>query len=76
MARIISNRVLVRPPGAADKARGIHLRSKDTSPFFSDAKKTLRLVEKHTQRPDHPYIPTLPETEYLKGFLFEVMPGW
>lgn len=41
-----------------------------------DAKKTLRLVEKHTQRPDHPYIPTLPETEYLKGFLFEVMPGW
>ncbi len=41
-----------------------------------DAKKTLRLVERHGQRVDHPVISTLPETEYLKGFLFEVMPGW
>ncbi len=41
-----------------------------------DAKRTLRLVDRHSQRRDHPVIPTLPETEYLKGFLFEVMPGW
>jgi 23S rRNA (cytosine1962-C5)-methyltransferase len=40
-----------------------------------DAKKTLRLVDRHTQRADHPYLTTLPETEYLKGFLFEVAPG-
>lgn len=40
-----------------------------------DAKKTLRLVESYSQRPDHPILPTLPETEYLKGFLLQLIPG-
>ena len=40
-----------------------------------DAKRTLRLVESHAQRPDHPVIPTIPETEYLKGFTFQLLPG-
>lgn len=39
----------------------------------NDAKKTLRLVESHTQRPDHPILAHLPETEYLKGFTFELV---
>lgn len=39
----------------------------------NDAKKTLRLVENHTQRPDHPILAHLPETEYLKGFTFELV---
>ena len=38
-----------------------------------DAKKTLRLVKTHTQRPDHPVLPAIPETEYLKGYTFEVL---
>ena len=25
--------------------------------------------------PDHPVLPTLPETEYFKGVLLEMMPG-
>jgi 23S rRNA (cytosine1962-C5)-methyltransferase len=33
-----------------------------------DAKKSLRLIAEHTQRPDHPVLITLPETSYLKGF--------
>jgi 23S rRNA (cytosine1962-C5)-methyltransferase len=33
-----------------------------------DAKKSLRLVAEHSQRPDHPVLITLPETSYLKGF--------
>lgn len=39
----------------------------------NDAKKTLRLVETHTQRADHPVLAHLPETEYLKGFTFELV---
>jgi 23S rRNA (cytosine1962-C5)-methyltransferase len=40
-----------------------------------DAKKTLRRIAFYTQALDHPVISTLPETEYLKGFLFELAPG-
>jgi 23S rRNA (cytosine1962-C5)-methyltransferase len=40
-----------------------------------DAKKTLRQLAHYTQGIDHPIITTLPETEYLKGFLFELAPG-
>lgn len=40
-----------------------------------DAKKTLRQLAYYTQGLDHPIISTLPETEYLKGFLFELAPG-
>ena len=37
-----------------------------------DAKRTLRQISYHTQRPDHPIVPTLQETEYLKGWTYEV----
>jgi 23S rRNA (cytosine1962-C5)-methyltransferase len=37
-----------------------------------DARRVLRKVESFTQSPDHPVIPTIPETEYLKGFAFEI----
>jgi 23S rRNA (cytosine1962-C5)-methyltransferase len=40
-----------------------------------DAKKTLRQLGTFAQSADHPVISTLPETEYLKGFLFELAPG-
>ncbi|MFP6876784.1 MAG: class I SAM-dependent rRNA methyltransferase [Roseibacillus sp.] len=40
-----------------------------------DARRTLRLVESHAQRSDHPILPTIPETEYLKGFTFQLLPG-
>jgi 23S rRNA (cytosine1962-C5)-methyltransferase len=40
-----------------------------------DAKRTLRLLECYHQGLDHPVIPTLPESAYLKGFLFETVPG-
>jgi 23S rRNA (cytosine1962-C5)-methyltransferase len=40
-----------------------------------DAKKTLRQLATFSQGLDHPIISTLPETEYLKGFLFELAPG-
>lgn len=41
-----------------------------------DAKKNLRLIEEYTQRADHPVNPLIPETSYLKGFSFEVIPSW
>lgn len=37
-----------------------------------DARKILRKVATYTQSPDHPVIPSIPETEYLKGYAFEV----
>lgn len=37
-----------------------------------DARRVLRKIASYTQSPDHPIIPTIPETEYLKGFAFEV----
>lgn len=41
-----------------------------------DAKRTLRVVARHTQRRDHPVILTLPETAYLKGWTFQCAGGW
>lgn len=41
-----------------------------------DAKKTLRLLERQSQRRDHPVIATLPESHYLKGFLFQTVGGF
>ena len=37
-----------------------------------DARKILRRVSIYSQSPDHPVIPMIPETEYLKGFAFEL----
>jgi 23S rRNA (cytosine1962-C5)-methyltransferase len=37
-----------------------------------DARRLLRRVAAFAQSPDHPILPSIPETEYLKGFAFEV----
>ncbi|MGP8200269.1 MAG: class I SAM-dependent rRNA methyltransferase [Limisphaerales bacterium] len=37
-----------------------------------DARRILRRVATFSQSPDHPVLPAIPETEYLKGFAFEV----
>ncbi|MBX7209072.1 MAG: hypothetical protein K1X78_12215 [Verrucomicrobiaceae bacterium] len=41
-----------------------------------DAKRTFRQVAVYSQRPDHPIIAGQPETEYLRGYAFEVMASW
>ena len=38
-----------------------------------DAKKSLRLLEEHGQRADHPVLISIPETGYLKGITAEVI---
>ena len=38
-----------------------------------DTRRVLRRVATYSQSPDHPVIPMIPETEYLKGFAFEVV---
>ena len=38
-----------------------------------DTRRLLRRVAAYSQSPDHPVIPMIPETEYLKGFAFEVV---
>jgi len=38
-----------------------------------DSRRIIRRVAIYSQSPDHPVIPMIPETEYLKGFAFEVV---
>jgi len=38
-----------------------------------DAKRTVRLLEKRVQAKDHPIIPTIPETAYLKAIILQVV---
>jgi 23S rRNA (cytosine1962-C5)-methyltransferase len=38
-----------------------------------DAHRVLRRVAIYTQPPDHPVLPAIPETEYLKGYAYEVL---
>ena len=40
-----------------------------------DAKRSARLLQTYGQNADHPILATIPETEYLKGFLMEMAPG-
>jgi 23S rRNA (cytosine1962-C5)-methyltransferase len=40
-----------------------------------DARRSARRLRRFEQALDHPVLPTLPETEYFKGLLVEMMPG-
>ena len=40
-----------------------------------DAKRFVRVLRLLSQPLDHPILPHLPETEYLKGFLVQALPG-
>jgi 23S rRNA (cytosine1962-C5)-methyltransferase len=40
-----------------------------------DARRSARRLRRFEQAPDHPVVPTLPEREYFKGILLEMMPG-
>ena len=40
-----------------------------------DAHRSARRLHRFEQALDHPVLPTLPETEYFKGALLEMMPG-
>jgi 23S rRNA (cytosine1962-C5)-methyltransferase len=40
-----------------------------------DAKRHVRRIKSLSQPLDHPILPHLPETEYLKGFIFQLLPG-
>ena len=39
----------------------------------ADAQVTLRQIEARQQAPDHPILPTVPETDYLKFYTFQVV---
>ena len=40
-----------------------------------DARRSARKLRRFEQAIDHPVLPTIPETEYFKGLLLEMMPG-
>ena len=41
-----------------------------------DVHRALRLRATYSQRQDHPVVAGIPETEYLRGFAYEVMGAW
>ena len=49
--------------------------SQTISDALVDARRSARRLRRFEQAPDHPVLPTIPETEYFKGFLLEMMPG-
>jgi len=49
--------------------------SQTVSDALVDARRSARRLRRFVQADDHPVVPTIPETEYLKGFLLEMMPG-
>jgi 23S rRNA (cytosine1962-C5)-methyltransferase len=49
--------------------------SQTVSDALVDARRSARRLRRFEQAPDHPVLPTIPETEYFKGFLLEMMPG-
>ena len=40
-----------------------------------DARRSARRLHRFEQALDHPVLPTIPETEYFRGLLLEMMPG-
>jgi 23S rRNA (cytosine1962-C5)-methyltransferase len=40
-----------------------------------DARRSARRLRRFEQAADHPVLPAIPETEYLRGFLLEMMSG-
>ena len=40
-----------------------------------DARRSARRLRRFEQALDHPVLPTIPETEYFRGFLLVMMPG-
>ena len=49
--------------------------SQTVSDALVDARRSARRLRRFEQATDHPVLPTIPETEYFKGFLLEMMPG-
>ena len=49
--------------------------SQTISDALVDARRSARRLRRFGQATDHPVLPTIPETEYFKGFLLEMMPG-
>ena len=49
--------------------------SQTISDALVDARRSARRLRRFEQATDHPVLPTIPETEYFKGLLLEMMPG-
>jgi 23S rRNA (cytosine1962-C5)-methyltransferase len=49
--------------------------NKTISDALVDARRSARRLRRFEQVLDHPALPTIPETEYFKGVLLEMMPG-
>ena len=49
------------------------IKDKAGTEYLFDAKVSLRQIEARQQSPDHPILWNVPETNYLKFYLFQVV---
>ena len=54
---------------------GAEIFEKTMADALVDARRSARRLRRFEQALDHPVLPTLPETEYFRGLLLEMMPG-
>jgi 23S rRNA (cytosine1962-C5)-methyltransferase len=54
---------------------GAELFEKMIAEALVDARRSARRLRRFEQALDHPVLPTIPETEYFRGQLLEMMPG-
>ncbi|HEY1583740.1 MAG TPA: class I SAM-dependent rRNA methyltransferase [Chthoniobacterales bacterium] len=54
---------------------GAEIFEKTIADALVDARRSARRLRLFEQALDHPVLPTLPETEYFRGLLLEMMPG-
>ncbi len=54
---------------------GAEIFEKMSADALVDARRSARRLRRFEQALDHPVLPTLPETEYFRGMLLEMMPG-
>ncbi|CAN5455240.1 23S rRNA (cytosine(1962)-C(5))-methyltransferase RlmI [soil metagenome] len=71
---------LLRPDGmlatfSCSHHVGAEIFEKMIADALVDARRSARRLRRFEQALDHPVLPTLPETEYFRGLLLEMMPG-
>ena len=77
MLRLVSQPLVASPSQLPKWGRQLRLQSLPQRPSIALQQVAPQMLAvlfaTYTQSPDHPIIPMIPETEYLKGFAFEVV---
>ena len=68
--RVLAEQIRVCHPLAEEAAQQRLRTGRRLQPIRD--REVLRRLATFTQSPDHPIVPSIPETEYLKGYAYEI----